>query len=315
MFCLPVDYDRYYVQFEVNNPLPNASYSWNLGLDQDIAGIKFSREYDVGEHLVALSRTTGSVAEVIETATIFVVSIPGKTLINGEKQPVSIVDLYTTTGMKQSISLPVKSLELGDAYAQNKSDYVNQVEESWSITTGFLSELQKDRLEATLQQLKGIHPFSFIPRGLEPAVMAVCESWSVTQLSNCTFQISMEMKRYWSKSSPTVIIKNLLFTRVYVTGTAMASTAPPIPMENYIAYWDDYDYSPIDTYSIITPLPLCTLDSGCGADSPDTSGVPFYQVRLQKNGTIATHFGPTGWRNAAYGGIEYFYDDGTSEKG
>lgn len=200
VFCLPLAYDAYYVQFEVNNPLPNASYSWDLGNGQNVAGIKFSREYQVGEFTVSLSRAINSISELIEATTIFVVGIPGKKLANGLRQLVGTVDLYTTTGIKQSISLPIKSLALGDAYAQNKSDYVNEFEETWSATTGFLSELQYSRLEATLQQLKGIYPFSFIPKIGENAVSVVCESWTVTQLSNCTFQILIEMKRYWEHS-------------------------------------------------------------------------------------------------------------------
>lgn len=200
--CLPLDYDRYYVQFQINNPVVNASYLWNFGIGQPREGIKFSREFDVGEYQIELTQTLNGVAQVIETTTIFVVGIPGKKLSSGQKQLISLVDLYATTGLKQSISLPVKSLELGSAYAQNNSDYVNEFEEVWSVVTGFLSELQKDRLEATLQQLKGINPFSFVPQGLESAVVVVCESWSVNQLSNYVFQVSMEMTRYWERLPP-----------------------------------------------------------------------------------------------------------------
>lgn len=208
VFTVDTDYTHYHAQFTVNDAETVASivYRWDFG---DNSAVDFGKdllhEYAPGEYVVTLSKSIASSPYVaVETTIAFIVAIPQSKLANNQLQPISLVDLFPTTGLKQSISLPVQTLELGDTYSQNKSDYISEYEELWSITTGLLTEVQKDRLEATFQQLGGIHPFNFVPVALEPEISLICESWSVTQLNVRDYQISIQSKKYWYR--PKVVL-------------------------------------------------------------------------------------------------------------
>lgn len=203
VFTFTTDYTRYYAQFSVSpvTELANTVYQWDFGDGSTLdTGKDLLHSYAPGEYTITLSRSiNNSPYQIIEIAIAFIIAIPQSKLSNNQLQPISPVELYPTTGLKQSISLPVRMLELGDTYSQNKSDYVSEYEESWSITTGLLTEIQKDRLEATFQQLGGVHPFLFTPIALEPAVSVVCENWLVTQLNANDHQLSIQAKRFWSR--------------------------------------------------------------------------------------------------------------------
>lgn len=200
VFTINTDYTRYYAQFSaIDATTPNTVFQWNFGDGSAVeTGQDLLHEYVPGEYTVTLSSSINNGAyTVLEQAIAFIIAIPQSKLPNNQLQPINTVELFPTTGLKQSISLPVQMMELGDTYSQNKSDYVNEYEETWSITTGLLTEVQKDRLEATFQQLGGIHPFDFTPIALEPSVSLICENWSVTQLSVRVYQMSIQAKRFW----------------------------------------------------------------------------------------------------------------------
>lgn len=208
VFTINTDYTHYWVLFSVadEEALPSILYRWDFGDGSPLGNSKdLLHEYPPGEYVVTLSKSVSAAPyQVVETAIVFVVAIPQSKLANNQLQPISTVELFPATGLKQSISLPVRLLELGDTYSQNKSDYVNEYDESWDITTGLLTEVQKDRLEATFQQLGGIHPFNFVPIALEPEISLICESWSVTQLNVRDYQISVQSKKYWYR--PNVVL-------------------------------------------------------------------------------------------------------------
>lgn len=207
IFTIDTDYTHYFAQLSVSDAenLPNIVYRWDFGDGSPVDnGKDLLHEYRPGEYVVTLSKSINANPYVlVETAIAFVIAIPQTKLPSNQLQPISAVELFPAVGLKQSVMLPTAMLELGDTYSQNKSDYVNEYEESWSITTGFLTEVQKDRLEATFQQLGGVYPFNFVPVAPEPAVSLVCESWKVTQLSvnnhQIDYQISIQAKRFWSR--------------------------------------------------------------------------------------------------------------------
>lgn len=199
---IEIGHTRYYAHFKVLEPLSgNVVYDWDFeDISPNQAGISIVKEYTPGEYLISLYKIVNNApSEFIEATIVFIIAIPQSKLADGQLQPINTVDLFTTVSLKQSITLPTKMLELGDSYAQNKSDYINEFDETWDITTGLLTKRQKNRVEATFQQLGGVSPLNFIPSVGEAAVSVVCESWKPTQLSNSDYQLSIQAKRFFSR--------------------------------------------------------------------------------------------------------------------
>ena len=273
-------YTRYYAHFKVLNPLPGSVvYDWDFeDTSPNQAGINIVKEYAPGEYLISLYKIVGNApSELVESATVFIIAIPQSKLANGQLQPINTVDLFPTVGLKQSVMLPTKMLELGDSYAQNKSDYINEFDETWDIATGLLTELQKDRLEATLEQLGGVSPFNFIPSIGETAVSIICESWRPTQLSNSDYQLSIQAKRFWSRPKVGLSIINYeVITEI--TTTYIRNAAPrEVLVIQRIRFKKILPSSPSSIY--IDPTGFRVVSDGYG-----TTG--FENVFLLANGII-----------------------------
>ncbi len=206
VFTIEQAYTKYYVSFSVKDfeNLPNIVYRWTFGdSSPTVNGKDVVHNYLPGEYTAVLAKSINAAPFVdVESTIVYVVAIPGSKLPSNQIQPVNTVELYPTVGLKQSISLPIKTLEIGDSHAQANSSYVNEYDEDWNITTGIITDAQKDRLDATFQQLAGVSPFNFVPIAGDAPVSLTCESWSHTQLSINDFQLSIQAKRYWSHAKP-----------------------------------------------------------------------------------------------------------------